>query len=82
MIGTILNARARRAYAWDHEVPNVTRVLDLLQQFRIKPHENELRFVRKLVDKGKLSHSWLPADPEANVKRVSCLPLWRWGVRI
>ena len=79
-------------------MPNVTRVLDLLQRFRIKPHENELRFVRKLVDKGKLSHSWLPVDPEANVKRVRhprgshvigglkgqfvFYYLWRWGVRI
>ncbi|CBN74089.1 hypothetical protein Esi_0012_0172 [Ectocarpus siliculosus] len=41
-----------------------------MQQLRIKPHENELRFVRQLVDRGKFEHSWLPVDPNANLKRM------------
>lgn len=71
ILGAILNARARRGVAWTHEIPHVQRVLDTMQRHRIKPHENELRFVRQLVDRGKFDHSWLPADPNANVKRVS-----------
>lgn len=65
-----MNARARRAVAWDHEVPRVKSILDTLESYKIKPHENELRFVRDLVDRGKFEHSWLPTDPNANVKRV------------
>lgn len=71
ILGAILNARARRGVAWTHEIPHVKRVLDTMQRHRIKPHENELRFVRQLVDRGKFEHSWLPVDPNANVKRVS-----------
>lgn len=70
ILAAILNARARRAVAWRHEIPHVRRVLDTMQQLRIKPHENELRFVRQLVDRGKFEHSWLPVDPNANLKRV------------
>eukprot|EP00903_Cladosiphon_okamuranus_P021987 g20217.t1 len=70
ILGAILNARARRGVAWTHEIPHVRRVLDTMQRHRIKPHENELRFVRQLVDRGKFNHSWLPVDPNANVKRM------------
>lgn len=70
ILAAILNARARRGVAWRHEIPHVGRVLDTMQQLRIKPHENELRFVRQLVDRGKFEHSWLPVDPNANLKRV------------
>ncbi|CAM9188715.1 unnamed protein product [Ectocarpus sp. 4 AP-2014] len=70
ILAPILNARARRAVAWRHEIPHVRRVLDTMQQLRIKPHENELRFVRQLVDRGKFEHSWLPVDPNANLKRM------------
>lgn len=70
VLGAILNARARRGVAWTHEIPHVQRVLDTMQRHRIKPHENELRFVRQLVDRGKFDHSWLPVDPNANAKRV------------
>lgn len=70
ILAAILNARARRAVAWREEIVNVQRVLDMMQKHRIKPHENELRFVRQLVDRGNFDHSWLPADPNAHVKRV------------
>lgn len=70
MLAAILNARARRGVAWAHEIPHVKRVLDTMQRHKIKPHENELRFVRQLVDRGKFEHSWLPVDPNANLKRV------------
>ncbi|CAM9164248.1 unnamed protein product, partial [Hapterophycus canaliculatus] len=70
ILGAILNARARRAVAWTQDIVHVKRVLDTMQKHRIKPHGNELRFVRQLVDKGKFDHSWLPADPDAHVKRV------------
>lgn len=56
--------------AWSHEIPHVKRVLDTLERHKIKPHENELRFVRQLVDQGKFNHSWLPMDPEAITKKV------------
>lgn len=70
ILAAILNARARRGVAWRHEIPHVKRVLDTMQELKIKPHENELRFVRQLVDRGKFEHSWLPVDPNANLKRV------------
>lgn len=70
ILGAILNARARRAVAWTQELPGVQQVLDTMQKHRIKPHENELRFVRQLVDRGSFDHSWLPADPNVHVKRV------------
>ncbi|CAM9548080.1 unnamed protein product [Scytosiphon promiscuus] len=70
ILAAILNARARRAVAWTQEIGHVRRVLDTMQKLRIKPNENELRFVRQLVDKGRFEHSWLPADPNAHVKRM------------
>ncbi|CAM9692829.1 unnamed protein product [Laminaria digitata] len=70
ILGAILNARARRGVAWNHEIPHVKRILDTLEQHKIKPHENELRFVRQLVDQGKFNHSWLPVDPEAITKKM------------
>lgn len=57
--------------AWSEEIHHVKRILDTLQRERIKPHENELRFVRQLVDRGKFEHSWLPVDPNVNVKKVA-----------
>lgn len=74
ILGTILAAWAKR-----RQLGEMKKTLDLMQRLGVKTRERDLKFVRMLVDKGKFKHEWLPADPMAEVKKVSA-PM-RWSQR-